>query len=115
MRLSKHFKTREFACKDGCGEHEVLPELIDVLEDVRNHFDRPVIITSGRRCVVHNKRAGGAPKSQHLLGTAADIRVQGIDPSQVYKYLDEKYRGKFGVGKYASFTHIDVRSKQARW
>lgn len=117
--LSKHFKKREFACKDGCGlglnDGDVNLELVEVLEDVREHFGKPVIINSGLRCQTHNKRVGGAPKSQHLLGIAADIRVQGVDPSEVYNYLMQKYPLKYGIGKYKNFTHIDVRSWRARW
>lgn len=117
--LSKHFKKREFACKDGCGlgfaDGDVNPELVEVLEDVREHFGRPVVINSGLRCETHNNRVGGAKKSQHLLGTAADIRVSGVDPALVYDYLNQKYPGKYGIGKYKSFTHIDVRERKARF
>lgn len=117
--LSKHFKRKEFACKDGCGlglnDGDVNPELVEVLEDVREHFGKPVVINSGLRCETHNKRVGGAPKSQHLLGTAADIRIAGVDPKEVYNYLHNKYSDKYGVGKYNNFTHIDVRENKSRW
>ena len=119
IMLSKHFKKREFACKDGCGlglaDGDVNPELVEVLEDVREHFGRPVVINSGLRCQTHNKRVGGAKKSQHLFGTAADIRVSGVDPALVYDYLNAKYPDRYGVGKYKSFTHIDVRERKARF
>ena len=119
IMLSKHFKKREFACKDGCGlglaDGDVNPELVAVLEDVREHFGRPVVINSGLRCQTHNKRVGGAPRSQHLLGTAADIRVSGVNPSIVYHYLNTKYPDRYGVGKYKNFTHIDVRERKARF
>lgn len=117
--LSKHFSKKEFACKDGCGlglgENQINPELLIVLEDVREHFNLPVIINSGIRCPTHNKRVGGAVSSQHLLGTAADIRVKGIDPSEVHKYLFDKYPDAYGIGSYKNFTHIDVRANKARW
>ena len=117
--LSKHFKKREFACKCGCGlglnDGDVNPELIEVLEDVREHFGRPVVINSGLRCKEHNARVGGAKMSQHLFGTASDIRVQGVEPSVVHKYLIEKYPDKYGIGKYKTFTHIDVRDYKARF
>lgn len=117
--LSKHFKKREFGCKCGCGtgtkDGDIHPDLLVVLEDVREHFGKPVVISSGKRCETHNKRVGGAPKSQHLLGTAADIRIAGVAPVEVYNYLHNKYQDKYGVGKYNSFTHIDVRQNKARW
>lgn len=117
--VSKSFKRKEFACKDGCGlglgDGDINPELIEVIQDVRDHFGEPVVISSGLRCEAHNKRVGGAPKSQHLLGTAADLRIAKVKPGDVYDYLDKKYPNKYGVGRYNTFTHIDVRSNRARW
>ena len=117
--LSKHFKKIEFACKDKCGlglnDGDVNPELIEALEDVREHFGKPVIINSGLRCKKYNAKVNGAPKSQHQYGTAADIRVQGVSPADVHKYLVNRYPGKYGIGKYNTFTHIDVREGMARW
>lgn len=118
-QLSKHFKAKEFACKCGCGlgleDGDVSNELVDVLEDAREHFDKPVVINSGVRCEVHNRRVGGAVASQHLFGTAADIRIAGVLPKEVANYLDSKYPNKYGIGRYGNFTHIDVRPNKARW
>lgn len=117
--VSKSFKRKEFACKDGCGlglgDGDINPELIEVIQDVRDHFGEPVVISSGLRCQTHNKRVGGAPKSQHLLGTAADLRIAKVAPAKVYEYLNTKYPDKYGVGRYDTFTHIDVRPNKARW
>lgn len=117
--LSEHFKKKEFACKCGCGlglkDGDVNPKLVEALEDVRTHFGKPVVINSGLRCEVHNNKVGGAKASQHLLGTAADIRIAGVSPNDVHAYLNEKYTDKYGVGKYRTFTHIDVRANKARW
>lgn len=115
MNLSTHFKRSEFACKCGCGFSDINPKLIEVLEDVRSHFDAPVIINSGCRCERHNQAVGGKTHSQHLLGNASDIRVKNTAPKAVADYLEAKYPGKFGVGRYPSFTHIDVRTVAARW
>ena len=114
-KLSEHFNSAEFACKDGCGASEVKPELIGILEDVRAHFGKPVVIFSGRRCENHNRKVGGAPKSQHLFGTAADISVKDTLPKVVADYLEGKYPGSYGIGRYKTFTHIDVRNYKARW
>jgi uncharacterized protein YcbK (DUF882 family) len=113
--VSPHFRETEFACKH-CGklaDTGIPQELIDVLEMVREHYNAPVTINSGYRCPTHNKEVGGVPNSQHLLGTAADIVVKGVDPAKVYAALDPYHEG--GLGKYATFTHIDVRGSRARW
>lgn len=113
--LNKYFKRSEFACRCGCGTSTVDAELLQVITDVREHFGKPVAINSGHRCVNHNKKVGGAPNSVHLTGKAADIRVIGVNPSEVANYLDNKYPGQYGLGRYASFTHIDVRDGKSRW
>ncbi|EAW5910815.1 serine/threonine protein kinase [Salmonella enterica] len=113
--ISKYFKRKEFSCRCGCGQDTVDAELLAILEDVREHFGKPVIINSANRCPTHNKRVGGASNSTHLRSIASDIVVKGVSPSAVYDYLDSKYPSKYGIGKYNSFTHIDVRGYRARW
>lgn len=113
--LSTHFSRREFACRCGCGFDTVDAELLAVLEEVRQHFDAPVVITSGCRCASHNQRVGGSPGSQHLLGRAADIQVRGVAPAAVAQHLEELYPGRFGIGRYATFTHIDTRNSASRF
>ena len=45
-----------------------------ILDPLRESFGRPIIVTSGYRCKELNKAVGGAVKSQHMSGEAADIR-----------------------------------------
>jgi uncharacterized protein YcbK (DUF882 family) len=114
----KYFKRREFACKCGkCGGHPVEPswDLIEVLEKIREHFGAPVTVNSGVRCATHNKNVGGATYSQHLYGTAADIVVKGVSPAKVAEYAETLLPGTGGIGRYSTFTHIDVRKTKSRW
>lgn len=115
LRVSEHFRAREFRCKDGTGRIVIDSQLVDYLEKIRAHFKRPVIINSAYRTKEHNTKVGGSKNSQHLLGKAADIVVQGIAPDDVYKYCCEIIGNNGGVGKYKTFTHIDVRGNKARW
>ena len=109
------FSRKEFACKCGCGFDTVDAELLQVLKDLKDFFGgNSVIINCGCRCKDHNKEVGGAAKSKHLYGIAADIRVIGFHPNSVAEYLESTYPGKYGIGRYNSFTHIDVRSTEAR-
>jgi zinc D-Ala-D-Ala carboxypeptidase len=50
----------------------------NVLEPVRQHFRRPVIVNSGFRSPRVNRAIGGAATSQHVLGEAADIEIPGV-------------------------------------
>jgi uncharacterized protein YcbK (DUF882 family) len=73
-------------------------------------LDKPIIITSGYRCEDHNRECGGKPKSQHMLGSAADITVPGLSADKVHAFIEHNFSNRAkGLGKYPSFTHIDVR------
>ena len=114
-KVSANFQVKEFACKDGSDFIPIDMELVQVLQEARDHFGVPVSICSAYRTPAYNKKVGGVSGSQHIRGTAADISVKGVSPAKVYAYFTEKYPSTFGIGKYPTFTHIDVRSVKARW
>lgn len=111
---TKHFQEFEFECSC-CRKTKPNSELMAVLELVRIHFNSPVKINSSYRCEAHNADVGGAKNSQHKLGTAADIVVQGVDPLVVHQFINSIFPNSYGLGKYNTFTHIDVRQNKARW
>lgn len=114
-QLSNDFYRYEFACNCGCGFDTIDTETLKVIQDARTHFGVPMIVTSASRCVKYNKRIGGAKKSQHLVSRAIDCRVPGVSPKQVADYFEAKHKGKYGIGRYSNFTHIDTRANPARW
>lgn len=120
MKLSKNFDSDEFICKC-CGklpEDGINPELIDLLQAIRDKIDKPVVITphGGYRCENQNKLSGGAKNSQHLFGNAADIKVLGMNARAVQHWLVANFNNQIGgMGCYSSFTHVDVRKGFARW
>lgn len=111
---TKNFSESEFACKC-CGATKPNSELMAVLQMVRSHFNAAVTITSSYRCDKHNAAVGGAAKSKHLEGIAADIQVKGVHPADVYHFLNSNFPNSYGLGSYNTFTHIDVRTTKARW
>ena len=98
-KLSANFTVAEFACKDGSDPVFVDSSLAALLQKIRDHFGRPVVITSGYRTAAHNKSVGGAAYSQHLYGRAADIRVQGIPVEQLAAYAETCLPGTGGTGR----------------
>ena len=114
-QLSAHFKVREFACGDGSDAVLVAPRLVMVLETIRAHFGTPAVIHSGYRTPQYNAKVNGAAHSQHCYGMAADISVSGQKPETVAAFARQLMPDWGGVGKYASFTHIDVREAKADW
>lgn len=114
-KLSANFKVREFACSDGSDPIFVSSELIDLLQKTRDHFRRAVTITSAYRTPQRNKSVGGTVYSQHTYGMAADIKVKGVSPQVVARYLETLIPNKGGIGIYSTFTHVDVRATRSRW
>ena len=121
-RLAPDFKVRELRCRDGSDAVMVDETLTVVLQCIREHFGKPVTITSGYRTAAHNAAVGGAKSSQHLLGRAADIRVQGVSVEDVAAYAESLMPNWGGVGRYpvkagraTGWVHVDTRADKARW
>ena len=119
-QISKNFQYKEFDCHgSGCCSTTIIDEkLVEYVQRIRDHFGRPVTITSPYRCEVHNRRVGGATKSYHMQGKAADIVVQGVSSREVAKYAESI--GILGIGLYETsadgyFTHIDTRTTKSFW
>lgn len=120
--LAPGFRVREFRCKDGSDEIFVDEALVLLLQCIREHFGKAVTITSGYRTPAHNAKVGGSKSSQHLLGRAADIRVQGVSVEDVAAYAESLMPGWGGIGRYpvkagraAGWVHVDTRADKARW
>ncbi|MBE5875639.1 MAG: DUF882 domain-containing protein [Lachnospiraceae bacterium] len=115
QKLSANFLVREFACKDKSDVVFVSPELVQVLQSIRDHFGKTVKINSAYRTPPYNKKVKGTIYSQHQYGTAADIKVTGVKPNEVAAFANTLMPNKGGIGIYENFTHIDVRETKARW
>ena len=123
MKLSKNFSLKEFNCKDGSTIPDELlsnvQELAEQLQILRDFIGKPITINSGYRSPSHNKRIGGVKNSQHVLGKAADIKVEGIRAFEIYGIISELEKdGRMkigGLGNYTNFTHVDIRKSRARW
>ena len=113
--LSKNISRKEMACKCGCGFNTCDAELLVVLQRIADYFGKPIKINSGCRCNISNINAKGEPGSKHLWGQAADVVVGDTNADDVAQFLEESYPGKYGIGRYNTWTHIDVRGGQARW
>ncbi len=114
--LSKDFSREEMKCVD-CGACLVTPELVSALQALRDLTQVPIHISSAYRCPAHNASVGGVSASQHTQGKAADIRIDGLNVSQMYILACEIPEfNKGGIGLYDSgFIHVDVRGTRARW
>ena len=89
------------------------------LQAFRDVFNEPITINSSYRCEEHNRSVGGSKTSQHLLGKAADITIKGYTPDEVADKIEllhsENRNRTNGLGRYNTFTHVDIRNNYARW
>ena len=115
-QITEHFRVYEFACSDGSDVVFVSQTLAEILENIRQHFGAAVTVTSGYRTVSYNATVENSSKtSQHCNGLAADIKVAGVSPDRVADYAEQLLGSHGGVGRYGTFTHIDVRADKSRW
>ena len=123
--MTKNFKINEFECN--CGDCKIsadvkknLIKLADQLQILRDKVQKPIKINSAYRCANYNDNVvKGAKHSQHKLGKAADIVINGMTPNDVHELVCEMVElGQInfgGLGKYNTFTHVDIRDYSARW
>lgn len=108
-QLSKNFTSEEFACQCGCGYDTPNPELIRMLQVARDLYGKPIRITSGCRCIKHNRNVGGASNSAHLAGKAVDIATPtGKDRYLIIKSLMAAGFKRIGINFKKSFIHADI-------
>lgn len=88
-KLSANFTVAEFACKDGSDPVFVDSSLAALLQKIRDHFGRPVVITSGYRTAAHNKSVGGAAYSQHLYGRCPRLLKEKVKAILVKSGFEE--------------------------
>ena len=109
-KLSEHFTKEEFDCKCGCGNGDVVisEKLVYELETVREYYGKPMKITSGIRCLSHNRAIGSSDTSSHITGLAADIYCEDmVSRLELVKRLlrDAEFTR---IGLHSEFIHVDV-------
>ena len=121
-RLALSFTVREFRCRDGSDAIMIDQTLVVLLQAIREHFGKAVVITSGYRTATHNTAVGGSKSSQHLLGKAADIQVADTTVEAVAAYAESLMPDWGGVGRYPvkagrakGWVHVDTRPNKSRW
>ena len=132
INLSEHFTLEELLESDLAVRHNISEQYIisdailqnlkklaiNVLEPLRVIIGKPIIVSSGYRCPRVNKAAKGSKTSQHMQGMAADIKVKGMTPEQVFQKITtsglvfdqciQEFASKGG------WVHISYDSKRLR-
>jgi len=101
-----------FKCRRSGLEHDIDTRLVTILSHIYDHFgEKRIELLSGYR---FQRRT----TSNHFHGTAADIRIPGVDPRKIRSFAESLDAGGMGVGWYprVGFVHIDVRPLPSyRW
>lgn len=108
-----NFKVKEFSCHDGSDVVKIDSDLVILLQNIRYHCGLPVTINSAYRTPEYNKKIGGASRSQHIYGKAADIAINGVEPLSIAKFAESN--GVLGIGLYDWGCHLDTRKTKSFW
>lgn len=92
-----------------------------VFQPIREHFKRPILISSGYRSEALNKAVGGSRTSQHSTGQAMDIDMDGteITNKQIFDFIKDNLDfdqliWEFGTDINPSWVHVSYSGKKNR-
>lgn len=115
-QISPHFRALEFQCKCAARHEFQLDEkLVELLEKLYTELDCSAInVSSGFRCLQHDKAVGGSGTGQHIHGKAADICCIGQDGQPIDSRIvciAAQDVGFSGIARInATYTHVDARA-----
>jgi len=101
MKLTDNFSLAELTksqTAERCGfnnnpdkEHiDSLQKLCDnILQPVRDYFQKPVMISSGYRSPQVSMQIGSSTRSQHCKGQAADIEIAGVSNKELADFIND--------------------------
>jgi zinc D-Ala-D-Ala carboxypeptidase len=110
--LYKNFSKAEFDCKHS-GKNEMRPEFLQILQDIRTAYSKPMVISSGYRDKTHPIEARKAQGGTHSMGVAADIAVQGLDAMRLVNIAYTLGIRRIGINQKGGgrFIHLDIGDK----
>ena len=107
---ARNFKYIEFACPDCGKDRPIHPNLIYLLQNLRDLIKEPIYISigGGIRCKKYNKKIRGYIDSPHLQGKAVDIHAKRTDIIYLAKQAKEVGFNRVGLYPFSHFIHVDV-------
>lgn len=120
-KYCKNFDTKEFRCECGgkyCGGYPdyMKPAELQHIQTIRDHYGKPITITSGLRCKEYNRVLNGSVEnSGHLRGLALDFYQPGVTDTvanrkAAMRYITGLPNHKFSYGAYMNGSDGIYRS-----
>lgn len=87
-----------------------------VLQPIRDHYGKPVVVSSGYRSPKVNRAVGGSPTSQHVAGEAADITVPGVSNYALCDWIHRNLNYDQLIYEFgeAGWCHVSYSAKRLR-
>lgn len=105
---TKNFKNSELCCHH-CGMSGVEQSALDKLQQLRDIWGKPMVLTSAYRCKNHKEERNKVKGGTHTKGIAFDIKTTPAEQvSLIVLAVKLGFKG-FGLGN--TFTHIDLRKQ----
>ena len=106
--MMKYFNYSEFDSPDVQGSGQMMDiDFLQLLDEARDRFDKPITINSGYRTPAHNESVGGTEKSSHLKGLAVDVAcIASRDRFDLINIFLDLGINRIGIAD--TFIHIDV-------
>lgn len=117
MQLSKNFNLAEFTKSATATKYKIanipndnvinnLRDLcINVLQPIRDKFNKALTISSGFRCKELNDKVGGARTSQHLIGQAADFHIKDVAFNDIMDWCVDNLIFDQLIDEYSKNSH----------
>lgn len=112
---SKWFTRGEMCVNDSAKEFKVDTTLVKCLDNIREHFNKPLHVNCCYRNPSHNSRVGGSSTSLHMTGAAADIYISGIDFTTICQYAELLGMQEIGWYYDSSHCHLGIKSNKYRY
>ena len=126
MKLTKNFELKEFTSSPTAKKYNISnspPELVienlkslceHILQPIRDKVEKPVEINSGYRCLELNKKVGGVPTSQHVMGCACDFKIDGMTSYEIAEVVLELNLPFDQLILYPTFVHVSYSDRCRR-
>ena len=110
----KYFEYEEFDSPDIQGSGQLMDtKLLNMIDEAREIYGKPIHVTSGYRTEAHNRKVGGVDSSSHLKGLAIDVAcVRSDDRFKMLNALLEVGFNRIGIA--GTFIHIDIDKNKSQ-